>query len=166
MRVHGLDEDHYLGMAIEQGVRFANDPARAWFHTRVDASHDIRHVLSGYGPDVLGEICLLWFRFSQIRHAGILALALLGFVNLTFTHRGPLLGPVWEAYRRGRCAGSLDLLPWEDGFAQPLSAHRAALGLTRPKRYPTPFAAEAYVSGDTVARQEGRQQSGVVGKTV
>src|SRR5262245_30673276 len=127
MARHGLDEDHYLGMATEQGERFAEDPGRAWFHTRVDASHDIRHVLSGYRPDVLGEVCLLWFRFGQIRHFGILALALLGSVSLVFTQRGPVIAPLWEAYSRGHRAGLLDQLPWEDGFALPLSAHRAAL---------------------------------------
>ena len=79
MRAHDLDAEHYLGMAIDNGERFAGDAERAWYHIRVDASHDVRHVLSGYGPDVLGEICLLSFRFGQIRHPGIFALVVLGF---------------------------------------------------------------------------------------
>jgi ubiquinone biosynthesis protein COQ4 len=144
MTVHGLDEEHYLSKAVEIGAAFGDDHGRAWFHTRVDASHDIRHVLAGYGPDVLGEICLLSFRFGQIRHAGILALALLGLLKLVLTQRGPVVGPMLEAYQRGRRARLLDLVPWEDGFDKPLGAHRAALGLTPSKRYPTPFAPEAY----------------------
>jgi ubiquinone biosynthesis protein COQ4 len=163
MSIHGLDEEHYLGLAIENGALLENDAARAWYHTRIDASHDIRHVLSGYGPDVLGEVCLLSFRFGQIRHPGILALVLLGFLNLIFTSRGPVVGPLLEAYRRGRRAGLLDLLPWEDCFAQPLSAHRATLGLTPPRLYPISFAPDAYVSAAKAGRRDVQTQDGILG---
>ena len=79
IRIHGLDEEYYLGTALEIATEFADDAGRVWFHTRVDCSHDMRHVLSGYGPDFLGEICLLSFRFGQIRHAGISCLHCSGF---------------------------------------------------------------------------------------
>src|SRR5262249_49043102 len=91
LTIHGLNEEHYLGAVIEQAAPFADDPERAWFHTRVDASHDIRHVLTGYGPEFLGEVCLLWFRFGQIRHFGILTLALFASVGLMITRRGQVL---------------------------------------------------------------------------
>jgi len=142
---HGLNEDLSQGMAIENGGRLEHDPARAWFRTRVEAGHDMRHVLAGYGPDVLGEICLLSFRFGQTRHAGMLALVVLGYLNLMFTCRRPVFGALVEAYWRGRGAQLLDWLPWEEGFAEPLAAQRAALGVTPPKRYSNPFAPEAYV---------------------
>jgi hypothetical protein len=70
---------------------------------------------------------------------------LLGVLNLMFTSRAAVIGPVLEAYRRGRRAELLDLLPWENGLAQSLKSHRAALGITPPARYPSPFAPEAYV---------------------
>jgi ubiquinone biosynthesis protein COQ4 len=163
---HGLDENYYLGMVLETGARFAGDAERVWFRTRVDCSHDMRHVLAGYGPDVLGEVCLLSFRFGQIRHAGALALSLLGVLQLTLTSRGPVLGPVIEAYRRGCRARLLDLLPWEDGLAQQLSANRAALGLTPPRRYPSPFAAEAYVNLEMAAGQDAPSHAGIIGGSV
>jgi ubiquinone biosynthesis protein COQ4 len=156
-----LSEETYLTIAIEQAAPFADHPERAWFHLRFDSSHDIRHILAGYGPDLLGEICLLCFRFGQIRHPGIVTLILLGFINLTFARRGPVLAPLWEAYCRGRRARLLDLLPWEDGFAEPLAVHRAALGLTPPQSYPHAFAAEAYLelpAEDGVQRQSGATQ--------
>ena len=108
-------------------------------------SHDIRHVLTGYGPDLLGEICLLSFRFAQIRHRGILVLIFLGFINLIFARRGPVIAPLFEAYRRGRRARLLDLLAWENVFAEPLAVHRAALGLAAPRHYPNAFAPGAYL---------------------
>jgi ubiquinone biosynthesis protein Coq4 len=142
-----------LYVAIEEVKQFADDAAREWFHIRIDATHDVRHVLTGYGPDVLGEICLLSFRFAQTGHAGFLAMLLLGLLNLMFTSRAAVIGPVLEAYQRGRRAELLDLLPWENGLAQSLASHRAALGITPPTHYPSPFAPGAYVSLEKVTQQ-------------
>jgi ubiquinone biosynthesis protein COQ4 len=163
MKDHDLDEDYYLGTAHEIGPEFEGDAERAWFRTRVDSSHDIRHVLSGYGPDDLGEICLLSFRFGQTRHFGILTLAVLWYLNLAVTRRGSVFAPMVEAYRRGRRAQSLDLLPWENGFAQGLSTHRANLGLTPPRRYLTAFAPDAYPSRERPKRPHEYSHVGVLG---
>jgi ubiquinone biosynthesis protein COQ4 len=152
MTAHGLDEEYYLGIVSENSAHFVHDPKRAWYRTRVDAGHDMRHVLSGYGPDTLGEVCLLTFRFAQTKHVGVLALTLLGFLALGFSSRGPKVRPLLEAYRRGRRAVFLDLLPWEQGLDQPLSTHRAALGLTPPKYYPAAFAPDAYVFAEGASR--------------
>jgi len=155
-----LSEETYLAIAIEQAEPLSDDPERAWFHLRFDSSHDVRHVLAGYGPDRLGEICLLCFRHGQIRHPGIVVFILLGFFSLIFTHRGPVLAPLWEAYWRGRRARLLDLLPWENGFAEPLAIHRATLGLTPPRCYPNSFASEAYLRGSMPARYADPGKSG------
>jgi ubiquinone biosynthesis protein COQ4 len=155
-----LSEETYLKIAVEQAAPLADDPERAWFHLRFDSSHDIRHVLAGYGPDRLGEICLLCFRHGQIRHPGIVVFIVLGFFNLTFAHRGPVLAPLWEAYCRGRRARLLDLLPWENGFAEPLAVHRATLCLTPPRYYPYSFAPEAYLGGNKQAKYGGSEKSG------
>jgi ubiquinone biosynthesis protein COQ4 len=159
MTVHGLEFDFYVDEVIETSARFSDDAARVWFHTRIYGSHDLRHVLAGYGPDVLGEVCLLWFRFAQTWHIGILALSLLGLFNLMFLRRGPAVGPLLEAYQRGRRAAPLDFLPWEDGLAEPLSAHRAAVGLTPSLRYPYPFAPEAYVGRERAAPRDAAPRS-------
>ena len=58
---------------------------------------------------------------------------------------------VWEAYRRGRRARLLDLLPWEKCFAEPLAVHRANLGLTPPQSYPCSFAPDAYLRNNLQA---------------
>ena len=71
MTEFGLTEEPYCSIAKEQAARLAHDPEQAWFHLRVDTSHDIRHVLAGYGPERLGEFCLLSFRFGQIHHPGM-----------------------------------------------------------------------------------------------
>ena len=65
MTAEKIDEDLYLDGAIEAGKRLECDPARAWFRIRVEAGHDVRHVLTDYGIDLFGETCLLAFRFGQ-----------------------------------------------------------------------------------------------------
>jgi len=114
-----IDEDLYLAGAVEAGLRFERDPRRRWFRTRVEAGHDLRHVLTDYGIDPLGETCLMAFRFGQTRHVGAFVIA-----------------AVREAYRRGRAAQLLDLLPWEELMATPLAAVQQAAGLETPRRYP------------------------------
>jgi ubiquinone biosynthesis protein COQ4 len=140
-----LDTDFYLGKALEHSLSFTNDPESAWFHLRVDANHDLRHVVAGYEANKFGEVCLLWFRFGQIRHWGIFTLGLLGVLSLIFTHRGPVLSALREAYNRGRGARNLDLVPWEDELDRPLAMHRTALGLAPPIHYPKSVAPEAYL---------------------
>jgi hypothetical protein len=78
---------------------------------------------------------------------------LLGLLNLMFTSRAAVIGPVLEAYQRGRRAELLDLLPWENELAQSLASHRAALAITPPTHYPSPFAPDAYVSLEKVTQQ-------------
>lgn len=144
MRRNGLDAEFYV-KAVEQCVDSANDPESTWFHRRILADHDLRHLVSGYKTDALGEVYLLWFRFAQIRHWGIFALGILGVVGLPFIRQRLSPAALREAYRRGSHARTLDLVPWEDELDRPLSAHRAELGLTVPIHYPASVEPEAYV---------------------
>lgn len=144
IEAYGLDEDHYLEPQRHAGLPPERDNSRQWFRDRVETGHDLRHVLTGYGPDKLGETCLLMFRFGQLSHFGIFALASLGGVQLCVTGRRSVMRAMFEAYRRGRHARLLDLVPWELELDQPLVRHRAAVGLTAPRWYPFPLAPEAF----------------------
>ena len=160
---HGLDPESYLRLAIEHSTQF-KDAEQIWFHTRIDASHDLRHVLCGYQPDVFGEVCLCWFRYAQAGHCGVFVLASLGFLSLILKRPSLMVfRSTLEAYRRGQRSQLLDLLAWEDQLAQPLAVQRALLGLTLPKHYPTPFAPEAYVASQTVVPDCAELQSTVAG---
>ncbi len=135
---HGLDPESYLRLAIEHSTQF-KDPEQIWFHTRIDASHDLRHVLCGYQPDVFGEVCLCWFRYAQAGHCGVFVLASLGFLSLILKRPSLMVfRSTLEAYRRGQRSQLLDLLPWEDQLAQPLAVQRALLG-PHPSRSITPL---------------------------
>ena len=42
----------------------------AWFFRRVRDLHDVWHVLTGYGRDALGEMCLVTFSFQETHGLG------------------------------------------------------------------------------------------------
>jgi ubiquinone biosynthesis protein COQ4 len=130
-----IDEGLYLDGAIEAGQRFERDPARAWFRTRVEAGHDMRHVLTGYGIDPLGETCLMAFRFGQTGHVGTFVIAAFGFVVLGFRRQSLLLPAMLEAYRHGRSARLIDMLLWEEALERPLVELRREFGIRSPCCY-------------------------------
>jgi ubiquinone biosynthesis protein COQ4 len=157
----GLDDGVYFDMAVAAAAEYG-DPVSVWFRTRVGVMHDLRHLISGYGANRLGEACLLIFRFGQTGHVGQLTLGLLSLLSALPERRSPILPAVLEAYRRGRQSRSVDLIPWEKRLDAPLAAQRAWLGLAPPRRYPRElgvatdaYPAEAAASG-RVARTAAR----------
>jgi ubiquinone biosynthesis protein COQ4 len=108
-----------------------------WFRRREGVMHDLRHLLTGYGPNRAGELCLICFRYAQTHHPGLPALmVLLALGECIRPVR--LLRAMREAFRRGRAAPLLDLWEWEDTMAEPLSEHRKKLGLELPVHYQWP----------------------------
>jgi ubiquinone biosynthesis protein COQ4 len=144
MTSFGLDEDIYVAAAKAAGASYVGDPPRAWFRTRVNAMHDVRHLISGYGPDFRGEMCLLSFRFGQLGHCGCLVLAALSALGDAIRLRPGAFSAAMEAYRRGRRSKRLDLFPWEHELGASLAHHRARLGLAPPRHYPMCVAPQAW----------------------
>ena len=108
------------------------DDARAWFRERGILTHDLWHVLTGYGTDDLGEAALLPFSLAQ---SGGFANAILvaGVAARGFAFAGPALPRyLWQAWRRGRRATWLPVLPYEELLPVSLTAVRARAGITAP----------------------------------
>jgi ubiquinone biosynthesis protein COQ4 len=103
------------------------DPIRAWFRDRLVFSHDLAHVLTGYGSDGPGETRLLAFALAQF---GGSAYALLTLAAALEHWRGQGVGwPVElaRAWRLGRRARWVVALPLEELLPLPLAdARRAA----------------------------------------
>lgn len=142
---HGFHGGVYL-RSIEALSLSVDSGEREWFRLRCDSTHDLRHVLTGYGPDPLGEICLLSFRFGQTRHIGTLILAILGLLQAHAGGRAKAARAALEAYRRGRDAMLLDLLPWETRFDRSLAEYREQVGLSAPRNYPGGEFPDAYTT--------------------
>ena len=94
------------------------------------------HVLTGYGRDPLGELCLLGVLYSQIRSRGTGFIALLGLLQVPFEYPGaPAIRAVLQGFRIGRNAESLMAQDWEALLARPFEEVRSELALERPTYY-------------------------------
>lgn len=105
------------------------DAAREWFRERSILTHDLWHVLTGYGTDDLGEAALLPFSLAQ---SGGWANTLLvaGVTVRGLRIAGPSFpGYLFQAWRRGRRAHWLAALPYEELLPAPLEDVRRTAGI-------------------------------------
>lgn len=132
----GLSAEGLVEASEEGGVRTFVDPDVALFRNRMRDSHDLYHVVTGYGRDGLGEICVLTLGNAQFHNHGISFLLLLGLFKSRREHPGlPVLGPMIEAWRRGRAAKNFPEIQWEELLDRPLEEVRASLNLAPAPRY-------------------------------
>lgn len=115
-----------------QGERYEHLPApyRRFVERRRD-SHDLEHVVTGYGRDLRGEASVLCLDTAQTWHPGIaLIVATAWWESDPETRR--MLRSAW---RRGRNAAWLPGADWEKLLPLPLSQVREELRLGPPPAY-------------------------------
>lgn len=112
------------------------DDAVAWFERRGRDSHDLWHVVTGYGTNTLGEVCVVTFTCAQTGHAGLGLIALAGALKHVeaLGWRGSF-GAALQAFRAGRRAAWLPAMDWRTLLAMPLDEVRARLGIPEPSTY-------------------------------
>ena len=76
------------------------DYRRLFMHTQV--SHDLWHVLTGYGRDAIGEMCNLCFTRAQSKNPGFRLIIWIGI--LAMKRERPDL-PIWKAANQARRMG-------------------------------------------------------------
>jgi ubiquinone biosynthesis protein COQ4 len=109
-----------------------------WFIDRSRDTHDLFHVLTGYGRDALGEQCVLLFTHGQSPSQGHLLIGYAGAVNIAGMVRGskaPVMGAVREAHRTGKGAPQLMAQPIRQLLERPLDEVRSALRIPQPVKY-------------------------------
>lgn len=119
---------------IPRGVGLSAD--EQWLANRLRDIHDLQHVLTGYGPDPLGELCLLSFMTTQTWNRGINFIVFMG--RRSFRRQAPALdidALVEEGAALGRGTEWLPALPLEDLLGEPLVDVRRRLGLVPPEGY-------------------------------
>ncbi len=121
--------------ALEEAAPAAAiDPDERFFFERFDVVHDLWHVLTGYGRDEAGEAANLAFTFAQFPSRGV------GFLVLAAAVVGPkdlrLAWPryLYRAWRRGRRAVDLVVVPYETLLPLPLDDVRTVLGIEPAER--------------------------------
>ena len=105
------------------------------FGKRMRDQHDLWHVLTGYGRDTFGEVCLLWFTYAQTKNRGLGLIAIVG----AFRHSRELglrvLKACFGAYMSGKRAAWLPQQDWEAMLEQPIDDVRQQLNIPNPKVY-------------------------------
>ena len=123
------------GMRFEYGIDRYGD--------RLRDTHDLHHILTGYGRDALGEQCVLAFTFAQHRNLGVGFIAYAGGIELKrrVAPSAPIMGAVHEGYRIGKAAKNLVHEDINALLREPLDDARKRLGIATPKTYHAAHAA-------------------------
>lgn len=121
----------------EKMGRVRYDDMVDWYGSRLRDTHDLLHVLTGYGRDALGEQCVLAFTYGQSPAPANLFIAYAGGLNLKHVSktRAPVFRAINEARVLGRGCTSIAEQCITDLLAEPLDAARERLGISRPRWY-------------------------------
>ncbi len=108
-----------------------------WYANRLRDTHDLLHILTGYGRDALGEQCALGFTYGQDRAWGSLLIAWAGAYELKrrFGTDAPVYAAVAEAQRHGKAAQRIFEQDIRALLAEPLEAARARMNIGAPSQY-------------------------------
>ena len=108
-----------------------------WYFERIRDTHDLLHVLTGYGRDALGEQCVLAFTYGQQPAPAHLFIAYAGAIEIKrqMKSSAPVLHAIREAQRLGKACPRLAEQPVLELLWLPLAEARRRLNITRPEYY-------------------------------
>lgn len=139
MEGENLTAEGLLDAAQEAGVYFREETQfeeyrRLFFH--LNTSHDLWHVLSGYGRDALGELCNLVFSHAQTRNPGFRFIVLIGLIAQKLDNpSAPVLKALGEARRNARATGWVPEFDVEEMLPLPLAEVRRRMNIAEPIFY-------------------------------
>lgn len=121
----------------EKVYRRKYDDLVTWFGARQRDTHDLMHVLTGYGRDALGEQCVLLFTHGQSPAPGHLLLGYAGSYNMkkTVPSKAPIFKAVREAHKLGKACPQLTGLSIRELLATDLDEARSKLNITSARWY-------------------------------
>lgn len=132
----GLVDAVNVGANAADDLNIEQDPAAAALSARFRDLHDLWHVTTGYGRDVMGEMNILFFSYAQIRNPGFAFISLIAAGVAKIVDREiPAYRALMEAYTNGRTANWLIAEDWEAMMELPLEEVRGRLGISQPKLY-------------------------------
>jgi len=106
---------------------------------RLRDTHDMLHVLTGYGRDALGEQCVLAFTYAQNRNLGVGFIAYAGGFELKrrVAPSAPIMAAIREGHRIGGAAKNIVHEDITELLKEPLADARKRLGIGDPVAYRT-----------------------------
>ena len=108
-----------------------------WLSAHLYETHDLWHVLTGFGPDVAGELGLQAFYAAQVEGRVALAIMTAGLMNTLIYaphERRQRLSEVSRGYRMGDRAHNIVGLDWGAILGRPLAEVRRELAIDVPAR--------------------------------
>jgi ubiquinone biosynthesis protein COQ4 len=147
---HYLDFMSQENLSAEGLVEVAGDNIRTFsspdeavkiFAARMRDMHDLYHVLTGYGRDELGEVCVLAFSYQQQNIRSFRVIAGFGMLHIWRALRKAGINPrgvmasVGEAARNGRRAAWLPGEDLEGLLQENIDAVRVQVGIREPAKY-------------------------------
>ena len=138
-----LTADGLVDASKPDELQPVQDPELERYAARLRDQHDLWHVLTGYGRDELGEVCLLAFTYAQTRNRGLGVIMLVGAFKLRQALGGGVFRAAFRAFRAGRRAAWLPAQNWEALLPKPIDEVRSQLGLEEPIAYRTLISAQA-----------------------
>ena len=136
MRREGLSAAGLVAEAEKMG-RATYDDQVQWYGNRLRDTHDLFHILTGYGRDALGEQCVLGFTYGQTGNYGNFFIAYAGGLELKRSVKGnaPVMAAIRQGQRNGKAAKAIIEQDIRSLLAEPLEAARARLGIGEPTLY-------------------------------
>jgi ubiquinone biosynthesis protein COQ4 len=125
----------------DAGVRYEDGLDR--YGDRLRDTHDLTHVLTGYGRDALGEQCVLAFTYAQNRNLGVGFIAYAGGFELKrrVARTAPIMAAVGEGKKLGYAALNLVHEDIVALLAEPLADARKRMNIGEPVIYKQAHAA-------------------------
>jgi ubiquinone biosynthesis protein COQ4 len=103
------------------------DPRAAYLVQRIRQTHDVWHVVTGYTPDVPGEVLLQAFTFSQLKTPSSLMIAVIGTLRIVLRGRLSFFPRLVDAFKRGARAKKMAPTYWEEHWIDSVESLRATL---------------------------------------
>jgi len=108
-----------------------------WYTKRLRDTHDMFHILTGYGRDPLGEACLLGFTHPQHKARGFLIVGVLATLEVKKRVKNAV--NVWPCFKEGRRNGKLAKVIAEHDIIElmhlPIESARERLGIRPATAY-------------------------------
>lgn len=145
MAENGIDIVSFAEASLRYVAREDYASGEAWhLVNRARDIHELIHVVSGYGTDELGEMCVLAFSYHEATRPGAGRLAIRArvaeFRRRGFDHTEEIIA---RAFERGRAARSMLAADWAELLPWPLDRVREHLGVSDPEPYePIPATGE------------------------
>ncbi|MEM7411315.1 MAG: Coq4 family protein [Myxococcota bacterium] len=112
-------------------------------YDRYRDSHDLWHVLTGYGTDMAGEAGIIGWTYAQLRNRGFFLIFLLNATMCTLRGRPDVFRTAFRGVRHGKRSPLLLAVDWNRFLDRPIDAVRRELGLEVAAAYPVFHMADA-----------------------